>query len=320
MSDDLIIAIPSKGRLQEKTHNFFARAGLTVERPGGNRNYQGRLKGVSSVAIAFLSASEITRELAAGSVHVGVTGVDLVQENISEPTEKTHLIAPLGFGHADVVVALPKAWIDVSTMADLGDVASDFRAKHGRRLRVATKYVTLTRSFFAAHGISDYRIVESSGATEGAPAAGSAELIVDITSTGATLSANNLKIPEDGIILNSQAHLVASLTAPWGQKALDSIEQILDRVAAEAKAHAVREVRSDLPISSLQQEEIASTFAATRPFGGDGGIIHCPVDNAPALASWLRQNGAATVSISALSYIFETENPLFQPLADKLAV
>ncbi len=319
MSDDLIIAIPSKGRLQEKTHAFFERAGLIVERPGGDRNYQGRLRGMPSVAIAFLSASEITRELAAGSVHVGVTGVDLVQENIAEPEEKTHLIAPLGFGHADVVVALPKAWIDVSTMADLSDVASDFRARHGRRLRVATKYVALTRSFFSANGIADYRIVESSGATEGAPAAGSAELIVDITSTGATLSANNLKVPEDGVILKSQAHLVASLTAPWAQTAVDSIERILDRVAAEAKARTLREVRSNMSISSSQRDEIASSFGVIMPFGNGSDVIHCPMENAADLARWLRENGASTVSISEMSYVFDTENPLFTPLAEKLA-
>ncbi len=145
--------------------------------------------------IAFLSASEIARELSAGSVHFGITGLDLVHENITDPDANVHIVTPLGFGPADVVVAVPNAWIDVETMADLGDVASDFRNRHGRRLRVATKYVTLTRAFFARHGIADYRIVESAGATEGAPAAGSAELIVDITTTRSTLTANNLKIP-----------------------------------------------------------------------------------------------------------------------------
>ncbi|MEC9403763.1 MAG: ATP phosphoribosyltransferase, partial [Pseudomonadota bacterium] len=190
----LIIAIPSKGRLQENTHEFFGRAGLKVVQPGGARNYRGAIKGLPNVEIAFLSASEIARELSDGTVHFGITGLDLVHENIANPESTVHIVTPLGFGPADVVVAVPKAWIDVETMADLSDVASDFRNRHGRRLRVATKYVNLTRSFFAGHGIADYRIVESAGATEGAPAAGSAELIVDITTTGSTLQANNLKI------------------------------------------------------------------------------------------------------------------------------
>ena len=207
----LIIAIPSTGRLQENTHAFFGRAGLQVLQPGGARNYRGAIKGLPNVEIAFLSASEIARELADGSVHFGVTGLDLVEENIADPAGSVHVVTPLGFGPADVVVAVPKAWIDVETMSDLGDVASDFSGRHGRRLRVATKYVNLTRSFFAGHGSADYRIVESAGATEGAPAAGAAELIVDITTTGSTLHANNLKILSDGVMLKSQANLVASL-------------------------------------------------------------------------------------------------------------
>ncbi len=191
----LIIAIPSKGRLQENTHEFFGRAGLKVVQPGGARNYRGAIKGLPNVEIAFLSASEIARELSDGTVHFGITGLDLVHENIANPESTVHIVTPLGFGPADVVVAVPKAWIDVETMADLSDVASDFRNRHGRRLRVATKYVNLTRSFFAGHGIADYRIVESAGATEGAPAAGSAELIVDITTTGSTLQGQQPENP-----------------------------------------------------------------------------------------------------------------------------
>ena len=127
------------------------------------------------------------------------------------------LIDKLGFGDANVVVAVPQAWIDVRTMADLDDVATAFRATHDRKMRVATKYVNLTRAFFAQHGIIDYRIVESLGATEGAPAAGTAELIVDITTTGATLAANGLKVLDDGIMLRSQANLIAARGAAVGR-------------------------------------------------------------------------------------------------------
>ena len=114
-------------------------------------------------------------------------------------------------------------------------------------MRVATKYVNLTRRFFAEHGVADYRIVESLGATEGAPAAGAAELIVDITTTGATLAANALKILDDGMILRSQATLVASLTAPWGPKARQAARAILARIAASEEASKSREVRARLP-------------------------------------------------------------------------
>ena len=125
------------------------------------------------------------------------------------------LLAPLGFGRADVVVAVPELWIDVWTMEDLDDVAAGFRARHGRRLRIASKYWNLTQGFFAAHGIALYRVVESLGATEGAPAAGTADAIVDITTTGATLAANHLKVLEDGVILRSEAQLAMSKVAAW---------------------------------------------------------------------------------------------------------
>eukprot|EP01037_Dinobryon_pediforme_P046293 gene46293-59468_t len=166
---NLILAIPSKGRLQENTNDFFRRADLSVLQPGGARNYRGELGGVAGVEVAFLSASEISKELAAGNVHLGITGLDLVHETIAHYDEKVHLVTELGFGFADVVVAVPMAWIDVGAMADLADIAAEFRARHGQQLRIATKYLNLTRRFFAVNGISDYRIVESLGATEGAP-------------------------------------------------------------------------------------------------------------------------------------------------------
>ena len=148
-------------------------------------------------------------------MHLGVTGEDLVREQMPDADERVVLLEGLGFGFANVVVAVPQAWIDVRTMADIDDVATAFRHHHGRKMRVATKYINLTRDFFSAHGIIDYRIVESSGATEGAPAAGTAELIVDITTIGATLAANALKIVDDGVILRSQANLVAARKAEW---------------------------------------------------------------------------------------------------------
>lgn len=206
------IALPSKGRLKDEAMAAFARAGLMIEMPEDARRYRARVEGRDDIEIAFLSASEIARELSAGSVDLGVTGEDLVRETIPDWESRVAIDARLGFGHADVVVAVPDAWLDVDTMADLDDVAADFRQRHGRRLRIATKYWRLTQGFFSAqHGIQVYRIVESLGATEGAPAAGSADVIVDITSTGSTLRANHLKILDDGVILRSQASLVQSL-------------------------------------------------------------------------------------------------------------
>jgi len=205
------LALPSKGRLKDQALEILAKAGLPVSLPEDARKYHARIDGRSDIDVVFLSASEIAGEIGAGAVDLGVTGEDLVRETLADWESRAEIVARLGFGHADVVVAVPDIWLDVETMADLDDVAADFRQKHGRRLRIATKYWRLTQQFFTAkHGIQVYRIVESLGATEGAPAAGSADIVVDITSSGSTLRANHLKVLSDGVILRSQACLVAA--------------------------------------------------------------------------------------------------------------
>ena len=208
------LALPSKGRLKDQALEAFAKAGMEIDPPADQRQYNARMASLENVEIAFLSASEIAREVGEGRVDLGVTGEDLLRETFSDWEKRTEIVARLGFGRADVVVAVPDVWLDVESMADLDDVAADFRHRHGRRLRIATKYWRLTQQFFSQmHGIQVYRIVESLGATEGAPAAGSADIVVDITSSGSTLRANHLKILSDGVILRSQACLVASRKA-----------------------------------------------------------------------------------------------------------
>ncbi|MGD9914717.1 MAG: ATP phosphoribosyltransferase [Rhizobiaceae bacterium] len=204
----LTLALPSKGRMREDALALFAKAGLPVTLPADERRYRASIENLPGLDIAFLSASEIAGELGRGTVDLGLTGEDLLREGFSDWEDRLEIGARLGFGHADVVVAVPDVWYDVDTMADLDDVAADFRQRHGRRLRIATKYWRLTQQFFSGkHGIQVYRIVESLGATEGAPAAGSADVIVDITTTGSTLRANHLKMLDDGLILKSQACL-----------------------------------------------------------------------------------------------------------------
>ena len=194
MSAALIFAVPSKGRLMEQTAAFLAAAGLKLKKVGHDRGYRGEIEGLDGIDVAFVSASEIVAELNRGRAHLGVTGEDLVRENIADASARVAFLKELGFGRADVVVAVPKCWIDVAEVADLATAAAAFRRAHGRPIRVATKYVNLTRRFFAKNGLTDYRIVESLGATEGTPAAGTAEIVVDITTTGATLAANGLKV------------------------------------------------------------------------------------------------------------------------------
>lgn len=225
----LTLAIPSKGRLKEKAVDMFAAAGFRLNLPQDSRSYQGSLEGLKTGAVVdvlFLSASEIARELASGNIHAGITGEDLARETIHDADASLRFEVKLGFGHADVVIAVPNAWYDVNSMADLDDVAAEFRSRHGRRLRIATKYWNLTQGYFAHHGIAVYRIVESLGATEAAPAAGQADAIVDITSTGSTLRANGLKILSDGVILKSEANLISSRKAALDASQGESLVEI----------------------------------------------------------------------------------------------
>jgi ATP phosphoribosyltransferase len=221
----MIFAIPSKGRLKDQVEAWLAECGFKLEMAGGSRGYSAELSGLPGVSVRLLSAGDIAAGLDAGELHLGVTGEDLLRERGDDMDSRVMLLRALGFGRADLVVTAPKSWLDVDTMADIDEVGHAHLAKTGRRLRVATKYVTQTRAFFARHGVADYRIVESSGATEGAPAAGAAELVVDITTTGATLAANGLKILSDGVILKSQAQLTASLIADWSADQLDSLRR-----------------------------------------------------------------------------------------------
>lgn len=227
----ITLALPSKGRMKDDAQAVFARAGLNIVAVGNERSYRGRIEGLEDVEVAFLSASEIARELGTGSVDFGVTGEDLIREDLSDVETRVAFCARLGFGHADVVVAVPQIWLDVDSMADLGDVAADFRARHGRRLAIATKYWRLTQQYFSgSHGIQLYRIVESLGATEGAPASGSADIIVDITSTGSTLKANHLKILSDGVILRSEACLVRAIKSEHDSH--PAVQTILSKISA----------------------------------------------------------------------------------------
>ena len=207
------IGVPSKGRLMEKTFDWFGARGLTMRRTGNDREYAGTVEGMEGVSLVMLSASEVPRELAAGRIHLGVTGTDLVRETLAGWDEIVEEVAPLGFGHADLVIAVPAVWIDVDTLDDLDAAAAAFRAAHGHRLRIATKYHRLVRDFLQAGGVADYALVDSQGATEGTVANLTAEAVADITSSGETLRANHLKTLSDGLVLQSQACLFRSRMA-----------------------------------------------------------------------------------------------------------
>lgn len=225
----LTLGLPSKGRLMEDTFAWFAGRGLAVQRTGAGREYAAAAED-DGLDVVLLSAAEIPGALAEGRIHMGVTGEDLVRETMPDHEARVGRLARMGFGQADVVVAVPAFWTDVETMADLDEVAAAFRRRHGHGLRVATKYSHLTRSFFHEKGVADYRLIVSGGATEAAPKNLTAEAIVDITSTGETLRANHLRVLDDGLILASEACLWLSNTAEWDTPRRRAMLGLADRL------------------------------------------------------------------------------------------
>lgn len=211
----LKLGVPSKGRLMDKTFEWFGARGIELARAGSEREYAGAVRGLDGVEMVLLSAGEIPRELAAGRIHLGVTGTDLVRERIPAWAGRVAEMRAMGFGQADLVIAVPRFWIDVETTADLDAAAAAFRARHGHRLRIATKYHRLVRDFLRERGVADYQLVDSQGATEGTIRNLTAEAVADITSSGETLRANHLRVLADGLIHKSQATLFRATTAEW---------------------------------------------------------------------------------------------------------
>jgi ATP phosphoribosyltransferase len=312
----LTIGLPSKGRLKEQADSWLADCGFVLSTDGGERGYRARLSGLPDVQVQLVSAGDIAAAIDAGELHLGVTGEDLLRERGEGMDARVQLMRALGFGRADLVVAAPQSWIDVETMADVEEVAAAYVARTGRRLRVATKYIVQTRDFFARAGIADYRIVESTGATEGAPAAGAAELIVDITTTGATLKANGLKILADGLILRSQAQLAASLAAEWTPAHLASVRRLMD--AVEARDRALR-----LALLSWPADQAKAAEAATAPFLARGASRRAAgllarsedlLDVAGALAA----SGVGPVSVSHPTFAFEPRSAAVDALESRI--
>jgi len=303
-------AIPSKGRLKEQAEDWLADCGFRLRQRGGARGYQADLKGLPEAQILLLSAREIAQGLIDGTIHLGITGEDLLEDLSPRRAEDVECLKRLGFGQADVVVAVPQAWLDVATMADLDAAGALFRHRHGRRFRVATKYHALTRRYFAECGVSEYRLVDSAGATEAAPAAGSAELIVDITSTGATLAANHLKILEDGVILRSEAVLGASLRAEWRDEDKSLLGVLLGAVEAREHAGALRQLTAAKPIPAAVARDLGLVNVA-------GHTAYCAASEAVSAARALSEAGLDPVAIAEVAFLYRSHNQPLQTFLDK---
>ena len=313
MSGPLIISIPSKGRLKDQVEDWLADCGLILRAAGGPRGYLAALEGFDDVQVRLASAADIAAGLIAGDTHLGVTGQDLLGEAGEAAGTRVMLLAPLGFGRADLVVAAPRSWIDVETMADVDDVAHLYLARTGARLRVATKYPLQARAFFARHGIADYRLAESGGATEGAPAAGGAELVVDITTSGATLAANGLKPLADGLILRSQAQLAASPTAGWDAARLASCRRLLAIIEARARGKTIASLTWPARQDAKARKAVAA-FIAPGEAARTNGVLVAQHDLFAA-AQALAAAGVGPASVTHPAYVFEATSAA----ADRLA-
>ena len=321
-----VLALPSKGRLQEQCINFLSGCGFDVRRIGNGREYVARMVGVDDVDVIFLRPEEIPSRVEQGDAHAGMTGEDLYRE-YGEGSPTSALVMPkLGFGGARLVVAVPQSWVDVASMGDLDEAAMLFHQRHGRSLRVATKFTRLTRAFFADSGITEYSLVESSGATEGAPASGVADFVVDLTSTGTTLAENHLKEISGGTVLQTEVCLIASLrNAPWSQKAIAAFEHLVEQIEARIRAISRLVLRFSIPnkASANTKQQLTEKYGCVLTAWSDGAdspsaagrtlvVAYCQRAKLYSVVSFLKSSGGTGIIVDRGEFIFEGSSPAFE--------
>lgn len=303
MAEPLVLCLPSKGSLADGVTRLFEQCLIPVRRARGSRSYEATISGFDDVHVLLARATDIPSMLDAGQAHVGITGLDLVQEHLGEGASPIHIVMPdIGFGRADLVVGVPRTWLDVTTMGDLVEVAEDVRHLHQRSVRVATKFPNLTRGFFRAHGLTDYRIVESLGATEGAPRGGHADLIVDLSSTGTTLEANGLKQIAGGTVLRSQACLVgAGRPDAWTSAQLATLGRLVMLVEASLTAQRQRVVRAFFPSPGPSDRSGVGPHLVEAAWTEGDGLVQlvgrAEVGQVPALLAALLDAGSLASSV-----------------------
>lgn len=323
--EKLVLALPSKGRLQEQSINFLNGSGFDVRRVGNGREYVSALVGLDDVQVIYLRPDEIPSRVEQGDVHVGITGEDLYREYAEGEPTSALLMPKLGFGGARLVVAVPQSWVDVSTVSDLDEAAMLFHQRHGRSLRVATKFSRLTRAFFAESGIVEYSLVGSSGATEGAPAAGVADFVVDLTSTGTTLAENHLKEIAGGTVLQTEACLIASLrSALWSERAMAALEQFVAQIEARIRATSQLVLRFSIPAKSAakSKRQLAEKFGCVvntwldAPDASDQGrafvVAYCQRGQLYGAVKFLKSCDATSILVDRGEFIFEGFSPAFE--------
>lgn len=327
----LVIALPSKGRLQEQSINFLSGCGFDVRRVGNGREYVSSLVGLDDVDVIYFRPEEIPSRVEQGDAHAGITGEDLYREYGEGEPASFLLLPKLGFGGARLVVAVPQSWVDVSTIGDLDEAAMVFHQRHGRSLRVATKFSRLTRAFFAQSGIVEYSLMESSGATEGAPAAGVADFIVDLTSTGTTLAENHLKEVSGGTVLQTQACLIASLRAElWSARALGALEHLVEQIEARIRATSQLVLRFSISskTGAKTKRQLSEKYGCVLSSWGESEdqpsdermfvVAYCHRSKLYGVVKFLKSSGASGIIVDRGEFIFEGSSPAFESFKQML--
>jgi ATP phosphoribosyltransferase len=321
MPDELRLALPSKGELEEDTIRFMAACGLRVDRTNP-RQYTARIPSSPTIKVLFQRAADILAKVEEGSADVGITGLDIVRENTPEDGDVV-VAMELGYGRCELVLAVPESWIDVTALSDLADVAAGFKGK-GRELRVVTKFPNLTRQFLYRAGVTYFSLVEAHGALEVAPSMGYADIIADLTTSGTTLRDNRLKRIIGGNILSAQACFIAN------RKLLAASEAKLHRRGGEylsvtanmqgASADDVaRSVMRAPDLAGLQGPSIGRVFA--KEPGNEGWYAVTVVVRKDLLlrtVEHLRKAGGSDVTVSLLAYVFEAKSWSYQALLEKI--
>ena len=324
----LRLALPSDGELYESTLRFLAACGIPVER-ASSRRYTAELASVPGALALFQRGADITAKVEEGTADLGVVGLDRFMESRREDGAAAVIVEDLGFGGCELVLAVPEAWVDVTSTADLADLAVEFREK-GRELRIATKYPLLVERFLYARGVNYFSLVLTSGTLEAAPAMGYADLIADLTATGVTLRENNLKTLTDGSVLVSQACLIANrrILAHAPTK-LDGARGVLERVEAHLRARGFCSIMAN--VRGPSEQAVAARVMEQPGLAGVEGPTVAPV-HTPDAEDWyavtilvrkertmdavehIRSIGGNGIAVVAATYLFEAECAAYQRL------
>ena len=333
MSRKYILALPSKGAIAEPTYAFLRDAGLKVSKPN-ERQYTGSIPSVPGLDVLFQRVKDVLYKVADGTAELGITGLDVVLENHDDNIVIIH--DKLGYGHCQLVVAVPESWVDVEDMADIAELALDFRENKGRNLRVATTYPNLTRQFFSNHQIHHFTLVKAEGAIEAAPTIGYADMVIDLTQTGTTLRENHLKQIADGTIISAQACLIgnrqALLQNPELMNVLHQITEYMDaamigrnfyQIVVDVQGSSAQSVAKTVAQNPLTKGLLSPTvtpiYTGTKP---DWFTVTVTVDSRNMLeaVNYLRSVGGIHAIVTPVRYLFLENSTTFDKLLQNLGL